>query len=258
MRIPHSYHKVDISPWPIQKSGSLQTMAQGQVSWKTKGETKGIKIIGQNLVVIKTLWLKDVVREGKAGYHTKAVAKGIELAFYLFLLSEIKIFFSIFWTYFHSSQNPSVEIQFWPPKGINAVDYLSLPLLNSVLLQGGGFIASGAHADLYRNEKGLTIKGLIGCKVLTQIFLSVQIVEYKYSEFTISDSVYGSIFFLGTGVHGFHILCSILLTLVATYRIYKDSITSEHALILDFALIYYHLVDVVWLFLYIIFYYWGT
>jgi len=93
---------------------------------------------------------------------------------------------------------------------------------------------------------------------MTLTFLYIQFVEYSYSEFTINDSVYGSVFFAGTGTHGFHILCSILLMLVATYRLYTDSFTSEHSLVLDFALIYYHLVDVIWLFLFIVFYYWGS
>jgi len=91
----------------------------------TLGEVKGFPVIVKNFLKIKILWLRDIIREGKAGFHTKSVRKGIEIAFYLFLLSEVMIFFSIFWAYFHSSLNPSVEIVYWPPLGINAVDYLS-------------------------------------------------------------------------------------------------------------------------------------
>lgn len=256
----HPYHLVDISPWPILKGFGLLSGALTQVKWLTLGEKSGplVIIVQTNVVLVLVLWLRDVIREGKAGYHTTYVKKGIIIGFNLFLVSEVKIFFSIFWTYLHSSLNPSVEIVYWPPLGVNSVDYQSLPLQNSVLLLGGGFIASGAHADLFKGEKGNCLKGLLGCLLLTKIFLYVQYVEYSFAEFTISDSIYGSSFFIGTGTHGFHILCSILLKGVAIYRIYKDSVTSEHSLVLDFALIYYHLVDIVWLLLYVIFYFWGS
>jgi len=74
-------------------------------------------------VLVLTLWLRDVIREGKGGYHTTYVKRGIIIGFNLFLISEVKIFFSIFWTYLHSSLNPSVEIVYWPPLGVNSVDY---------------------------------------------------------------------------------------------------------------------------------------
>ena len=101
----HPYHLVDVSPWPILMSFGLLSLALALVSWLTLGQNSLFLyfLVIINIIFISYQWLKDVVREGKAGYHTKAVVKGIEIAFYLFLLSEIKIFFSIFWTYFHSS-----------------------------------------------------------------------------------------------------------------------------------------------------------
>ena len=62
------------------------------------------------------------------------------------------------------------------------------------------------------------------------------------SEFTIADSVYGSTFFSLTGLHGIHIFVAVIFVGVATYRIFKDETSTEHALVLDTSLIYYHLV----------------
>jgi len=89
-------------------------------------------LIGINLVLILTNWFRDIIREGKGGYHTKKVQDGLKLGFLIFLITEVLLFVSIFWGFFHSSLNPSIEIVTWPPLGINAVSPLGLPLLNSV------------------------------------------------------------------------------------------------------------------------------
>jgi len=54
------------------------------------------------------------------------------LGFIIFLITEVMLFVSFFWAMLHSSLSISTELTYWPPLGINAVDYLSLPLLNSV------------------------------------------------------------------------------------------------------------------------------
>ena len=71
--------------------------------------------------------------------------------------------------------------------------------------------------------------------ILTSIFLCFQYIEYSYAEFSISDSVFGSIFYITTGLHGLHIVASLILLIIATIRIARDSVTSEHSLILDFS-----------------------
>jgi cytochrome c oxidase subunit 3 len=89
------------------------------------------------------------------------------------------------------------------------------------------------------------------------IFIIIQAVEYTNSTFTIADSVYGSIFFALTGLHGLHVMAAIILLSVSTFRIYTDQITSEHALSLDTSILYFHFTDVIWLILYGVLYYWG-
>ena len=256
----HPFHLVDVSPWPILMSFALLSGAFALVDWLTQGTTPlSVNLIIQiNVILIISNWLRDVIREGLAGYHTKKVQEGFMQGFIIFLITEVLLFFSFFWAMLHSSLNPAVDIATWPPLGINAVSYLSLPLLNSVQLLSGGFIATWAHHSYLYGDKTNTLFGLIQAIVLTVIFLIIQYIEYSYSEFSIADSVFGSVFFITTGLHMLHVIFAVIFLGIATIRIYTDSMNSEHALNLDFSLIYYHLVDVVWLLVYVVFYWFGS
>ncbi|MBY3556019.1 hypothetical protein HGI15_22005 [Modestobacter lapidis] len=43
------------------------------------------------------------------------------------------------------------------------------------------------------------------------VFVICQLIEYANSTFTISDGVYGSVFFSGTGLHGFHMVMLVIM-----------------------------------------------
>lgn len=143
----HPYHLVDVSPWPILMSFALLSGALLLVNWLTLGENNMLVtiVIIANFFLIFLFWLRDVIREARAGFHTEKVRYGLMCGFLIFLITEVLLFASFFWSLFHNSLNPSVELAIWPPLGINAIDYLSLPLLNSLLLLSGGFVITFAH-----------------------------------------------------------------------------------------------------------------
>ena len=168
------------------------------------------------------------------------------------------LFLSFFWAFFHSSLSPSVELGCqWPPMGINAVNTWSLPLFGTSLLLSSGFILTLGHHALIEGEKDKALLGIIGSVLLGGLFAFAQYKEYCYAEFTIADSVFGSVFYMTTGLHFLHVVAGVLFLIISGIRLYMDNITSEHHLGLEFAIFYWHLVDIVWLAVYLFFYYWG-
>jgi len=93
---------------------------------------------------------------------------------------------------------------------------------------------------------------------LAFIFTCLQVYEYIYCPFSISSSVFGSIFFLATGFHGLHVFIGTIFLFVNFLRLSKNHFTREHHMGFEAAIWYWHFVDVVWLFLFVSIYWWGS
>ncbi len=256
------FHLVTASPWPILISFSLMSLAL------TLGLTMHNYInnifwlyLALGLVLSTIfLWTRDIIAEGTyLGDHTLAVRSGLNIGFLLFVLSEILIFASLFWSYFHSAMGPTIELGCsWPPVGITSIKPTELPLLNTIILLASGASVTWAHhAVLYKDRKG-TLIGLFITTVLIIIFVLCQILEYTFATFTIADSVYGSIFYTATGLHFIHMVMLALMLLVCYVRMYYYHFTNTHHLNLETTILYLHILDIIWLFLYIVFYWWGS
>lgn len=191
------------------------------------------------------------------GDHTSQVQAGLNLGVILFIVSECLAFFSVFWAFFHSSLAPTIEIGSWPPLGIVTPDPFTIPLLNTILLlSSGAFITWAHHALIQGNRKGAII-GTLFTLILAVIFTGFQGFEYSEASFSFADSVFGTVFYASTGLHGMHVIVGTIFILVGFIRIINYHLTDSHHLGYEAAILYWHFVDVVWIFLYICVYYWG-
>jgi cytochrome c oxidase subunit 3 len=79
-------------------------------------------------------------------------------------------------------------------------------LLNTVILLSSGATITYAHHSLIKGERKGALYGSIFTVLLALIFTLFQGIEYNVSSFTISDGVFGTCFFFGTGFHGLHVI----------------------------------------------------
>ena len=258
----HPFHLVSPSPWPILTCISLFTLTTSGVLTMHNFSYAGYLLIFPFTLVIASmfLWFRDVISEGTyIGNHTLAVQKGLNMGVALFIVSEILFFLAIFWAYFHSALSPTVELGAqWPPLGIQAVNPFELPLLNTILLLSSGVTITYAHHSLIQGNRKGALYGTVFSILLAVVFTLLQGVEYSVSSFTISDSVYGSCFYFGTGFHGLHVMIGTAFIAVGLWRVLSYHVTDNHHLGFEASILYWHFVDVVWLFLYISVYYWGS
>nr|DAC76927.1 TPA_asm: cytochrome c oxidase subunit III [Tetraponera aethiops] len=252
------FHLVTPSPWPLLTSISLMNNLISIVAWLHK--INFIIILSIPCTIICALqWWRDVTRESTfEGFHTLWVYQGMRLGMILFILSEVLFFLSFFWAYFHSSLAPSMDIgQLWPPQGIKPFNPFDIPLLNTIILISSGMSITWTHHSILNNNFKESINSLFITISLGIYFTMLQMVEYIESPFTISDSIYGSTFFVATGFHGLHVIIGTLLLMVCFMRLSYKHFSKSHHFGFEASAWYWHFVDVVWLFLFISIYWWS-
>nr|WKY18611.1 cytochrome c oxidase subunit III [Jonas distinctus] len=255
----HPYHLVDMSPWPLVGSISAMMLTTGLVKWFHQYNPTLLILSFITTLLTMIQWWRDVTREGTyQGLHTVSVVKGLHWGMIFFILSEVLFFFSFFWAFFHSSLSPTVEIgTYWPPAGTQPFNPFQIPLLNTTILLSSGATVTWAHHAILESNHSQATQSLGLTIILGVYFTMLQAFEYIEAPFTISDSVFGSTFFVATGFHGLHVIIGTSFLFICFMRLLNYHFSSNHHMGFEAAAWYWHFVDVVWLFLYIFIYWWG-
>lgn len=254
------FHLVELSPWPFVVGFSCLALPVRFVSFLKRHDPRRVFIILVALAFVCFLWWRDVDREVVyGGFHTNRVQAGMKFGFFLFILSEIIFFFSFFWRFFHSSLAPDISIGAqWPPAGVVPLAAFQIPLLNTAILLLRGVSVTWSHHSLEGGIKKEARLSLAVTVALGIFFLSLQKEEYYEASFRLADGIYGSTFFLLTGFHGLHVMVGAIILRIALFRLLAFKISSNHHIGLLVSIWYWHFVDVVWLFLFICIYWWGS
>nr|DBA43564.1 TPA_asm: COX3 [Bombus haemorrhoidalis] len=250
------FHMVSPSPWPIILSMNLMNLLLSCILWIY---LNNLMLMIMNMIILilsLSMWFRDIIRESTfQGMHSLYILMMLKLSMIIFIISELFFFISFFWTFFHNSISPSIEINsLWPPKMIKFFNPFEIPLLNSIILISSGFTVTISHYNLLNNKYKSSILNLIITILLGFYFNTMQIFEYINSYFCINDSIYGSIFFLSTGFHGMHVLIGTLMLLYSLIRLMNNHFSMIHHINFEFSIWYWHFVDVIWLFIYLFYY----
>nr|APZ75591.1 cytochrome c oxidase subunit 3 [Agenioideus sp. SJW-2017] len=253
------YHFVTISPWPLLSSLNVMVLVMMFLEWLFFNSYIMLFLFMFMMFAVCFQWWRDVIRESEfQGFHSLLIMKMIRFSFFMFILSELFFFISFFWSFFHVMLNPPIECgNCWPPVGISPFDPYGIPMVNSFILITSGMTLTLSHHLLILNLDSKSFY-LFLTILLGMMFTFIQCLEYNFSSFSISDSVYGSLFFMMTGFHGLHVAIGLIFLSVCFYRVVSSHFLSYHHVGFEAASWYWHFVDVVWLFLYMIVYWWSV
>ena len=259
----HDFHILNPSPWPILMSAAALILAVGAVGWMHK-LAWGMPVFFLGLASVIAMffyWWASVVNEATTGDHTPVVQLHHRYGMILFIASEVMFFVAWFWAYFNAALFPSAHEGMggvWPPSGIEVLDPFVFPLINTVILLLSGTTVTWAHHALIHGDREGLKQGLWLTIILGLIFSGVQAFEYHHAEFGIDSNIFGATFYMATGFHGFHVVVGTIFLIVCLARTYKGHFTAQQHFGFEAAAWYWHFVDVVWLFLFISIYVWGS
>jgi cytochrome c oxidase subunit 3 len=165
----------------------------------------------------------------------------------LFIASEVMLFGGLFAGYFYLRN----QAETWPPAEVEHTASIPLAVILTVLLVSSSVTAhigiislKSGNRDLFKFAMALTI-------VLGSAFIAGQIYEW----FTLFDeglnastTVYGSTLFVITGFHGSHVIAGLAMLFVVAMRATWGDFTPSRHLFADAAVLYWHFVDFIWIF----------
>jgi cytochrome c oxidase subunit 3 len=187
---------------------------------------------------------------------------GSKIGMWLFLYTEIMLFGGLFVLY-------AVYLTKYPEDFIAGGDALSLGFgaVNTVILLVSSF-AVAASITAVRIKRANAALGWVGIAIGAGIVFLInkyfewghkfEIDIYPNSQ-TLTDgppglNIFYSLYFVITGLHGLHIVIGLILLSASLVMVMKRRISSENYIFLDNSGLYWHLVDLIWIFIFPLFY----
>ena len=179
---------------------------------------------------------------------------------WLFLLTEVLLFGGLFVAY-------GVFRAWYPEMFINAHKHLDVILggINTVVLITSSLTMALSIRSMQINNKKQTIFYLILTLLFALTFLVIKYFEYSHKIelgqlpgklFTYqgiqgsNPHIFFSIYFAMTGLHGIHVLIGMIVIGWILIRIAKNHFSPEYYTPIEMAGLYWHLVDMIWIFLF--------
>jgi cytochrome c oxidase subunit 3 len=180
------------------------------------------------------------------------------MGMYIFLASEVMFFGSLFAMYFYLYGSHGQ----WPPlppssKPEYYVSWFPIPLINTVILLSSGVTCHFAADAIARDNRRRFFILQIATIVLGFGFEFGQLYEFINAfgrGLNLTANNFASAFFTMTGFHGAHVLGGLILLILILYRASRGQFSSQHHVGVAAVTLYWHFVDVVWIFLFGILY----
>lgn len=194
--------------------------------------------------------------------HVHKDYQGAKIGMWLFLFTEVLLFGGMFVLY-------SVYLSRYPHEFHLAGKQLDVVIgtVNTVVLLVSSFFVAAAISFLQSGNKKKAITFTYMTIAMALLFLVNKGFEWRAKfhhgiwpnsphvhEMPHGESIFFSLYFLMTGLHGLHVIFGSIFMGFVIYFMKKDKVNSTDFVMLENAGLYWHLVDMIWIFLFPLFY----
>jgi cytochrome c oxidase subunit III len=189
-----------------------------------------------------------------------------ELGMWLFLATECMFFGGLFLAYLVYRHAYPAEFA----AGSRNMD-MTLGAINTAVLLTSSLTMALAIDNAHHSRRKPLMRFLIATMLLGVVFLGIKAYEYhhKYEEHLIpfaglpfrymsteraGMATFFNLYFLMTGLHAAHMVIGVAMLLILLVLAARDGLLAERSIIVHNAGLYWHFVDLVWVFLFPFFY----
>ncbi len=187
---------------------------------------------------------------------------GKKLGMWLFLYTEIILFGGLFVLY-------AVYFSTYTDDFIKGGQELSTMFgsMNTIILLISSFTVAASITAIQRHERKKAMSGLLAAILCGLIFLINKYFEWghkiEHGIFPNSEklvdgppgqNIFFALYYVITGLHGIHIVIGMTLLIVSLIFVKLEKINSRHFALLENSGLYWHLVDLIWIFIFPLFY----
>ena len=188
---------------------------------------------------------------------------------WIFLLSDTFIFTCFLTGYMNVRYSTTVP---WPNPseifalniGGHSIPLILIAIMTFDLISSSGTMAMAVNFGYQRNRKKAALF-MIFTALFGATFVGMQ--AFEWSKLILVEGVrpwgnpmgaaqFGSCFFMITGFHGFHVSVGVIYLSIVAFKVWRGDYESRGYEIVEIAGLYWHFVDLVWVFIFAFFYLW--
>jgi len=212
--------------------------------------------------------LPGIVEDWSADKQTFQVHWG-KAMMWIFLLSDTFIFSCFLTSYMSVRATTTVP---WPnPSEVfaltlfgNHMPLLLIAIMTFILISSSGTMAMAVNFG-YRKDRKTTALLMLATAAFGASFVGMQ--AFEWTKLIVEEGVrpwgnpmgaaqFGSCFFMITGFHGAHVSIGVIYLCTVAFKVYRGDFEKSGYAAVEIAGLYWHFVDLVWVFIFALFYLW--
>ena len=188
---------------------------------------------------------------------------------WIFLLSDTFVFSCFLTSYMTMRASTTVP---WPNPsevfaltiGGQSIPLILIAIMTFVLISSSGTMAMAVNFG-YRHERRKTAALMVVTALFGMTFVGMQAFEWTKLIFEegvrpwgnpMGAAQFGASFFMITGFHGLHVSCGVIMLFIVASKVWRGHYETKGYEAVEIAGLYWHFVDLVWVFIFAFFYLW--